>query len=115
MSDRIEILCEVNEVGTVDGVPRATLVVDRASVAAAAKRKAGVPDRETWLENVAELQLSREQARWFGARLYRKVRVTFEDAGPLDADESEAIRADKQMTLDDLRALGAEKTGTDDE
>jgi hypothetical protein len=91
---KLELVMEVNEVGSYDGKPRVSLIRENERTVKADKRKAGAPDRQTWIENQAEIFLTRPQAQWFGTKLYRKVRVTFEDGGPLDETEAEQIRLD---------------------
>ncbi len=92
---KLELLAEVNEVGSYDGAPRVGLLVAEAFFSAK-KARAKSAGGLVQPQSLGDLNVTREQARWFGTLLYRRVRITIEDAGPLSEQE--------QLALNELEA-----------
>lgn len=101
MTDKLVIDVVVNEVGSWDGKPRVSFVSIARRMVVAGKTKKGKKidpgggDGNAQLsagkgEPLADFNLDRPSAQWFGKLLYRKVRITFEDAGQLEPEQYEA-------------------------
>jgi hypothetical protein len=103
-------MCEVNQVGSYDRAPMVLLypLGERVQKPGKKLRKGEVENRR----NSFEMTVTKAEAKWFAKLLYRRIKITIEDAGPMDDEEVAAVNEDgrqAQLTLEEAEAEGVRR------